>query len=386
MPYKKIHPHRQIFSCGQAAAMAFLAALLDLNAENGGFMFMKGKFLIKNLSPRYLLITGSLIIAMMAATCITLVSASIFEITVQDDGNEMVVLSNKSTVGEVLDEAGIVLQPDDIVSVSSDTPISMARTIAIKRALDLSISDIDGTRKVRSAADTVGEVLAQNEITLDSNDELIPGKETPVSSDMHIQITRVDVYEETQQEEIGYETVEENSAELEKGTRKVVTEGANGLADVTYQVVMKNGMEHSRQEISREVVYEPTHEVVAVGTKEATVPVVQLASRGGEVPRASKVIIARATAYDGSYETLGKTNPKTALGQTPVVGTVAVDPNVIPLGTRMYIETVDGSYVYGECFAGDTGGSIKGNRVDLFMGSRAEALQFGSRQVRIYIL
>lgn len=100
----------------------------------------------------------------------------------------------------------------------------------------------------------------------------------------------------------------------------------------------------------------------------------------------SRVITCVATAYDGSFETLGYHNPKTALGKTPVVGTVAVDPNLIPLGTKLYIETSDGSFVYGECFAGDTGGDIKGNRVDLFMASRGEALSFGRRTVNVYIL
>ena len=67
-------------------------------------------------------------------------------------------------------------------------------------------------------------------------------------------------------------------------------------------------------------------------------------------------------------------------------GVVAVDPSVIPLGTKLYIEAVDGSWTYGYAVAGDTGGAIKGNRIDLFFNSNAEAMSFGRRQAKVYVL
>ncbi|MBR4030800.1 MAG: 3D domain-containing protein, partial [Clostridia bacterium] len=76
----------------------------------------------------------------------------------------------------------------------------------------------------------------------------------------------------------------------------------------------------------------------------------------------------------------------TASGMRAQVGVVAVDRRVIPLGTKLYIEAVDGSWVYGNAIAGDTGGAIKGNRVDLFFDTTAECLQFGRRAARVYIL
>ena len=92
----------------------------------------------------------------------------------------------------------------------------------------------------------------------------------------------------------------------------------------------------------------------------------------------SKVITAKATAYCDKG--------KTASGIQSKVGVVAVDPRVIPLGTRLYIESTDGSWSYGVCLAGDTGGLIKGNRVDLFYDSYNECIQFGRRSCNIYIL
>ena len=67
-------------------------------------------------------------------------------------------------------------------------------------------------------------------------------------------------------------------------------------------------------------------------------------------------------------------------------GVIAVDPRVIPLGTKLYIETTDGSYTYGYSIAADTGGAIKGNKVDLFFPSHGEALQFGRKTVNVYIM
>ena len=64
----------------------------------------------------------------------------------------------------------------------------------------------------------------------------------------------------------------------------------------------------------------------------------------------------------------------------------AQPPRVIPLGSRLYIETPDGRFVYGHAVAADTGGSIKGNKVDLYMETRSECLSFGVRNVKVYVL
>ena len=103
----------------------------------------------------------------------------------------------------------------------------------------------------------------------------------------------------------------------------------------------------------------------------------------------SKVITANATAYDASSCGKAPSHPAygiTATGRRAGYGIVAVDPSIIPLGTKLYIESADGSYVYGTAIAADTGGAIKGNRIDLCYNTRAEAIQFGRRQMKVYIL
>ena len=138
--------------------------------------------------------------------------------------------------------------------------------------------------------------------------------------------------------------------------------------------------------LEEEIVYiDPVDEIIEVGTKEYVVAT----SRGGF--RFETELDMIATAYDLSYESTGK-NPGdpyfgiTASGAKAQPGTVAVDPSVIPLGTKLYIASTDGSPDYGFATALDTGGAIKGNRIDLFMEDGTACDRYGIRQVKVYIL
>ena len=104
-------------------------------------------------------------------------------------------------------------------------------------------------------------------------------------------------------------------------------------------------------------------------------------SRGSSY-RYKGTIQVTATAYCPS----SSPSRYTATGIPARYGVVAVDPSVIPLGTRLYIEAADGSWTYGTAVAADTGGAVKGNKLDVFLETRAEAIQFGVRQATVYIL
>ena len=90
--------------------------------------------------------------------------------------------------------------------------------------------------------------------------------------------------------------------------------------------------------------------------------------------------IFEATAYDDSPESQGKWVGQTATGRKPQVGVIAVDPKVIPLGTELFVEG------YGKCVAGDTGGAIKGRRLDLFFNTKSEVYNWGRKKVKVYIM
>ena len=261
------------------------------------------------------------------------------------------------------------------------TTISIAATtyftLAFASSAEISILDANNAVLINTSEKNVQAILTEAGIQLNPDDTIYPALTEEIGEDGQIVITRIKYEEAVEQVANPYDSEEVKSSKYELGTKTVTTGGENGIETITYKVKIVNGKEATREEIAREITLEPVTEIVAVGTKVTTKA---LDTTGADY------ILCTATAYDGSYETLGYYNPKTALGRTPTVGTVAVDPKVIPLGKKLYIESADGSYVYGECFAGDTGGAIKGNRVDLFMASRSEALAFGRRQVKVYIL
>ena len=167
--------------------------------------------------------------------------------------------------------------------------------------------------------------------------------------------------------------------------KNVVQEGSDGMKKSVYQESYVDG-ELISKSLEEEIVYiDPVEEVIEVGTKEYVVAT----SRGGF--RFDEEIDMVATAYDLSYESTGKYpgDPDygiTASGTLAQPGTIAVDPSVIPLGTKLYIASIDGSPDYGFATALDTGGAINGYRIDLFMEDGTDANNFGIRQVKVYIL
>lgn len=166
---------------------------------------------------------------------------------------------------------------------------------------------------------------------------------------------------------------------------QVVQEGSDGMKKSVYQECYVDGRLISRSLEEEIIIKDPVDKIIEVGTKEYVVAT----SRGGF--RFENQLDMIASAYDLSYESCGK-NPGdpyygiTASGTKAQPGTVAVDPSVIPLGTKLYIASTDGSPDYGFATALDTGGAIKGNRIDLFMEDNTDANNYGIRQVKVYVL
>ena len=184
-----------------------------------------------------------------------------------------------------------------------------------------------------------------------------------------------------------------NNPYLYSDQKVTVQKGSSGEKKIVYKVRYENGVETSKIMISEMITKVPVDSIVEIGTKQRPKKAITgfTTMPNEDVPPYKSCIIAEATAYDLSYESCGK-NPGdrgygiTASGMQARYGVVAVDPRVIPLGTKLYITSVDGSWTYGEAIAGDTGGAIKGNRVDLFFNTRAECMNFGRRQIKVYIL
>lgn len=247
-----------------------------------------------------------------------------------------------------------------------------------------------------TTADTYREFIEENKISLSPDDVVSVNLDDSLSEENEISITRVASYILEVDEEIPYTSNSINDSSLSMGQTKVSQAGQKGIKRTNYEVVCVDGVEISRTYAGEYIAKEPVNEVISVGTAPVVTTVAsnssnQIATVGGETFNYKKVLTCQATAYDLSFQSTGKYpgHPAygiTASGTHAKVGTVAVDPRVIPLGTKMYIVSTDGSVVYGYCTAEDTGGAIKGNKVDLFYNTTSECLQFGRRSVYVYIL
>lgn len=193
----------------------------------------------------------------------------------------------------------------------------------------------------------------------------------------------------------GYETQRVATPDLLQGQEEVVQAGKIGISTDIYEVVWSNGHEISRQWVEQtestavtEIIrygtsvtsVDPSDKLVNVSTGSDGSGVLTFTS--GATMKFSQARTMKCTAYTAGHDGVGT---RTATGTTVHRGTVAVDQRYIPLGTRMFIVTEKGSYVYGMAKAEDTG--MRGdNKLDLYMDTYAECINFGRRDCKVYIL
>lgn len=269
-----------------------------------------------------------------------------------------------------LELAGVEIYDEDVVSVEKSV-------VHIERAFYVTVKADGGETAFKTVSCTVSDAIAKAGVTLGEADIVSVSADTVLTGDTVIEISRVSSETVTETETIEYETEKVETDELYKGETKVKTKGENGKIEYTYKVTYTDGEETDRTLVSKEVVKEAVNKVVLVGTKQK--PKVTTTS----TPSSYKAVYTmKASAY--TYGDDG--GNRTATGIRPYKGVVAVDPDVIPLGTKLYIEASDGSYIYGEAVAADTGGSIKGYKIDLFLNSESECNSFGRRTVNVYVL
>lgn len=227
-------------------------------------------------------------------------------------------------------------------------------------------------QRILTRARTVKELFTAHDIRLNNDDRVEPALSTPVRNFLKVRITRVRVETITQQKTIPYQTEFRYSSALRRGESKVIQQGEPGIAEQEIKVWFKDGRVSWREPGETKVVKPPVNRIVMVGSSGG------LASRG---VRVRKVMTMIATGYSPDPRDNGK-GPygRTSTGLLAGYGTVAVDPRVIPYGTRLYVEG------YGFAIAGDCGSAIKGNRIDLCYDSYERAQSVGRRKVKVFIL
>lgn len=296
--------------------------------------------------------------------------------------------TTEETVSDFFEEIDLTVSEHDDVNVSLDQPINEELDIIVNQAIQVTINDATDEETVWTTERSVEDLLAAQSIELDELDRLEPARDQILVNDMMVRITRVEEVTDVIEEKVEFSTVRRNDSTIEKGKEKVVASGADGLIEKQYKVTLENGEEVDRELISEEVKKESEQRVVAVGTK--VIP--RTVSRGGNTAASSsssskdtnsgsKTITMRSTAYTANCAGCsGITATGINLNNNPHMKVIAVDPSVIPLGTRVHVEG------YGEAIAGDTGGAIKGNKIDVHVPTKSDAYSWGRRSVKVTIL
>ncbi len=217
---------------------------------------------------------------------------------------------------------------------------------------------------------SVGELLQKIGIELGEEDSISVSADSLVYDGLEINIGICVTETVTEEVSIPHETVYKTSGEIPGGETRTEVRGRDGKSVVTRNVTSIGGVVVSDEVVSREVISEPVDSVVLKGSGGT------VTAEDGTVYKYSYYIDVVATAYH--------TGGVTATGHEANEDVVAVDPKVIPYGTKMFITGAWGEIGYRS--AEDCGG-FKGNRVDICMeGSREELLRFGRRNMRVYIL
>ena len=304
------------------------------------------------------------------------------------DGDQVKVYTTYATdPAAVLDKAGFELGEEDIYTTQPGDGVS---EITVQRIQNITLNYCGQLQQVTSYGETLEMLLdrlgyavgGEYSVSVPLDTKTYDGLEFSVDSIIHM--------EQTYTEDIPYEVIECEDPTMEVGERKVVVKGVTGQLTKTADVVYVNSVEGQHNVLSETVTQQPVNEIVSVGTGTAigktNMPAIGkgvIVTADGEVLTYSRKEEFRTTAYshlDSGCDMI------TATGTTVRVGTVAVDPKLVPYGTRMFVISNDGSYVYGIATAEDCGGGIKGNQLDLYMPTRAECFEYGKKRCTVYFL
>ena len=296
------------------------------------------------------IICVSIILILISGISVMAVNTDLKDITiVLQNGYEMTTLTSKNKVSEILNENNIILNEDQKTIPDLDSEISSGDTIKIT---DRSYNEVQIAKISEEGIETSLDQLLEN----------------------YAPITEKIVVEQVV---IPYETITKNTTGTStETTNKVVQEGKDGLKEVTYKVKYQNDVEIEKSVISEVVVQEPVNKIVQV-QKKAT-------SRSSTLPRTSSTsstggTVYKITAYCPCSKCCGKTNGRTASGTKATAGRTVAASSKFAFGTKLNI----GGHIY---TVEDRGGAINGNKIDIFVNSHAEALQWGVRYLNVNVV
>ena len=308
------------------------------------------------------------------------VTAALSPVVVDDNGRQHTILTLGRTPKTILMGAGITLAEDDVVTASLDGP---EKRICIERAFDVSITvDNGNTTIVRMTGGTVNDALERAGVSLNESEVTNVSGSDQLTDGLNICVEKREYEERLVTEEVPYVTTVQYTANQPAGSRRTVQAGAAGLKTYRYRDYVENGVVVSTELVSEELTVQPVNAVVMAGSGALSpAPEELLLDENGAPLKYKKVLEGTACAYTA------RPGAVTSTGATPKVGTVAVNPKLIPYGSKLFIVSEDG-YVYGYGVAQDTGGGVLKNKIlaDLYMDTTKECFAFGRRRIKLYIL
>jgi 3D (Asp-Asp-Asp) domain-containing protein len=288
-------------------------------------------------------------------------------------------------VAGVLRQAHVSLQSGDVLTPREDAEVTDGMTVVVRHAIPVTVRIGNQETRVDVVGTTVADALMTVGSGISPDAEVTPPIDTKLVAGMLITAPQRFARIRTQDVVVPFKTETFSDSSLPKGTRQIIATGATGLKIQVTKTIVADGIEGLPEVTAEKVVTPPVPQLVAVGpgasgTSSGTARIIP-AKRG---PGGSKVTTGQrlrlvSTAYSPN-EPGGGGGPGTATGHPAVFGVVAVDPRVIPLGSRVYVVG------YGYAMAYDTGGDIHGDRIDLCFDTGGECDRWGVRPVTVIVL
>lgn len=327
-----------------------------------------------------------LVIALAAAVALTVSCAQSMAYTVRiQDGKDVRTVHTLETQPEaILMDSGYVTDVHDEICFTGFR--GKEAEVSILRAFPVAVY-ADGKKSVvMTTGDPVEEILQQANVDLNMLDAVNIPLTVMVAQADSITVTRNEVVTFQKEVELPCDTMVIPTSLLPPGTEKLLAEGYSGLQLETYEQPIVNGEKQEPELLEIDQIREPLNRRLLVGERGAPISDLDFGyamdDNGEPLGYVHVLRNQRAAGYSA------KAGAQTASGLAAVVGHVAVDPAIIPYGSKLYIRSADGSFVYGYAIAADTGTAIADGRiaVDLFYGTYAESAWNGIKYVDIFVL
>jgi uncharacterized protein YabE (DUF348 family) len=303
------------------------------------------------------------------------------QVTVVIDGRASRMNTQATDVAGVLRQAHVSLSQGDVLTPRADAEVTDGMTVVVRHAIPVTVRIGSEETRVEVVGTTVADALMTAGAVISPDAEVTPSLETKIAPGMLITAPQRFARIKTQDVVVPFKTETFSDPSLPRGTRQIIATGATGLKIQVTKSIVADGIEGTPEVTAEKVVTKPVAQLVAVGPG-ASGPGARIipakSTRGSKITTGRRIRLV-STAYSPN-EPGGGGGPGTATGHPAVFGVVAVDPSVIPLGSRVYVVG------YGYAMAYDTGGDIKGDRIDLCFDTAAECDHWGVRPVTVIVL